>query len=66
MKLSQEKRILAHLKKGKSITPLEALRRWGVMRLASRISDLRMKGYDIISTMIYRNGKSFCSYRLEV
>ena len=35
-----------------SITQLEALRDLGIMRLASRISDLRKQGYDIKGDMI--------------
>lgn len=38
---SQCKRILAYLLNGSRITSLEALRLFGCMRLASRISDLR-------------------------
>lgn len=36
--------ILQHLEKYGSITPLEALNRYGIMRLASRISDLKKDG----------------------
>ena len=43
--------ILEHLKKGLSITPLEALNLCGCFRLAARIHDLRHKqGYDNIVT----------------
>lgn len=38
---SQTKRIFAHLMDGKRITSLEALKLFGCMRLASRISDIR-------------------------
>ena len=38
---SQKKRIFAHLMDGKRITSLEALKLFGCMRLASRISDIR-------------------------
>lgn len=39
--------IAAYLEKGYSITSLEALKLFGCMRLASRICDLRDRGYDI-------------------
>lgn len=39
-----------HLEGG-SITGLEALRDFGCYRLASRISDLRREGLDIVKTM---------------
>ena len=39
--------ILAYLQDGNTLTSLEALKLFGCMRLASRIHDLRDKGYDI-------------------
>ena len=48
-KPTQNERILAYIDRFGSITQLEALRDLGVMRLASRISDLRRLGYPIIS-----------------
>ena len=48
---TQNERILAYIKEFGSITQLEALRDLGVMRLASRISDMRKKGWGIVSTM---------------
>jgi hypothetical protein len=38
---SQNKRIFAYLMEGHRITSLEALKLFGCMRLASRISDIR-------------------------
>ncbi len=49
MKQSQNEKILAHLEKYGSITPLEAMAEYGCMRLASRISDLKRQGYPIIA-----------------
>ena len=48
-KPTQNERILDYISEFGSITQLEALRDLGVMRLASRISDLRKQGYVIIS-----------------
>ena len=45
--MTQNEMILAYLKEHGSITQLSALRDLGVMRLASRISDLRKKGIKI-------------------
>ena len=42
--------ILQHLKSGKSLTPLDALRLYGCFRLAARIHDLRCAGHDIEMT----------------
>lgn len=44
---TQCSRILAYMEKHGSITQLEALMELGVMRLASRISNLRKSGYEI-------------------
>lgn len=46
---TQNARILAYIEQHGSITQLEALQELGVMRLASRISDLKRKGYIIES-----------------
>ena len=49
MKITQCERILRHLKDFGSITSLEAVTEYGIMRLASRINDLKAQGYNIIS-----------------
>lgn len=61
---SQRLRILAHLKSGKSITPLEALNLYGCFRLGARIWELRNEGHSIITDIIENNGKRFACYRL--
>lgn len=48
-KPSQNERILDYIREYGGITQLEALKELGVMRLASRISDLRRRGYPITS-----------------
>ena len=48
-KPTQNQRILDYIEQFGSITQLEALKDLGVMRLASRISDLRKQGYKIVS-----------------
>ena len=62
--MSQEKQILAHLKR-KAITPIEALERYGCFRLAARIHDLRDKGHDIQVRMVERGEKVFAQYSLK-
>lgn len=60
-------KILAHLKKGLTITSLEALQMFGCMRLASRISDLRKRGENIVVEKVkLANGKSVAQYHLAV
>ena len=48
-KPTQNQRILDYIREFGSITQLDALKDLGVMRLASRISDLRKQGYAIVS-----------------
>lgn len=50
-KPTQNQRILDYIEETGGITQLEALKELGVMRLASRISDLRKRGYNITSEM---------------
>ena len=47
--MTQCERVLRHLNDNGSITALEAMQEYGIMRLASRISDLKNMGYEIIS-----------------
>lgn len=44
---TQRDRILLHLRQGHPLTAWEALREYGVMRLAARIEELRREGYPI-------------------
>ena len=49
MKTTQCERIIRHLKDYGSITSREAMIEYGIMRLASRINDLKRMGYAISS-----------------
>lgn len=51
-KAKQTQRILAYIEQFGSITALEAMMDLGIMRLASRISDLKKEGYIIKSETI--------------
>ena len=59
--MSQCNRVLQHLQAYGSITPLEAMQEYGIMRLGARIYDLRKMGYSIdriIETGKNRYGES--------
>lgn len=43
--MTQCERIIRHLNDYKTITALEAMNEYGIMRLAARISDLERMGY---------------------
>lgn len=60
---SQAKRILAYLKAGNRITPIEALEKFGSFRLGARIAELRADGHAIQSEFVTTpNGKRVKSY----
>lgn len=64
-KQSQNQQIKSHLQSGKSITALEALQRFGCLRLSGRIYDLTHEhGLNIRSKMVERNGKRVAEYKL--
>jgi len=50
--MKQNERLLEWLQSGKSITALESFNQLGIMRLASRVCDLKKQGYEIKSEMI--------------
>ena len=50
--MTQTERILYHMMTFGGITPLEALKEYGIMRLASRIHDLAHQGYAIKREMV--------------
>ena len=50
-KPTQNQRILDYIAEFGSISQLEALQDLGVMRLVSRISDLKRQGYNIASSI---------------
>lgn len=65
MAKTQLDHIKAHLKSGRTITPLEALGLYGVFRLAARVKELRDRGWNI-ETEIRNdpNGKVYATYSL--
>ena len=64
-RITQEEQILAHLKSGKRITPLEALNLYKCFRLGGRIFSLRKLGHNIETKMIpIEKGKRIAEYRL--
>ncbi len=45
--MSQNEQILAYLKTGKTLTPMDALREFGSFRLSARIYELKDAGWPI-------------------
>lgn len=68
--MSQNDRLLAYLKKGRSIDPLNAWSRMGIYRLSARIYDLRQQGIEISSRLVEVENKwgevfRVAQYRIE-
>jgi hypothetical protein len=56
--------LVNHFTQGKSLTSLEAMGVYRIFRLASRVSELRQQGYDIVTDMKRdETGKTYASYR---
>jgi len=64
MKKSATLKLQEWLLNGKTITALQALNKWGCMRLSARINELRNEGFPILTDNIKQNGKIFARYRL--
>ena len=63
--MTQNERVLNHLRERGSITPIEALHVHGVYRLAARVNDLKRRGYDVVSKLKRDiNGHKYAEYRL--
>lgn len=69
MKLTQCQKILRHLEDFGSISQLEAIQNYGILRLASRINDLKRQGYLISAKIVkgrnrYDEPTRYAVYRL--
>lgn len=62
--MNQKQQIAKYLSKGKTITPMDALKKFGCFRLAARIADLRNDGLNIATKIVTKQGKSYASYSL--
>lgn len=70
VRLTQKEKVIRHLEAFGTITPMEAIQDYGIMRLASRISELRRAGYIIFTDMVYglnrfQEKTRYAEYRLE-
>lgn len=60
--IPQKEKVLNHLIKKGSITPIQALNKYGVFRLAAVVRKLKDCGYKIGSERVSKDGKSFAKY----
>lgn len=61
---SQNNRIFEHLRDGGTLTPLEALDKFGCFRLSARIKNIKDAGFNVITEMVKSGKKRFASYRM--
>lgn len=61
---SQTARILAYMKRGRTLTPLEALEKFGCFRLGARMWDLKQAGHIVKSRLVEIEGKRVARYLL--
>ena len=61
---AQSQMILEYMAQGHRNSPLEALNKFGCLRLGARIYDLKNEGHNIITEMVSENGKRFARYSL--
>ncbi len=62
---SQNMEVLNYIKRHGSITSWQAMNELKIMRLASRVADLRRKGYAIITILENKNNKSYGVYMFD-
>lgn len=68
--MTQNDAILRYLTEQGSITPLDAMREFGCMRLSARIADLRALGHDITTELVvtknrYGHNVGYAKYTLK-
>lgn len=64
--MSQNKQIADYLNKGKKLTTIDALNKFGCFRLAARIADLRNDGMKISTKIIkLENKKQVAQYSIK-
>ena len=65
MTTNQNTQILRYLKTGKSITPMEALKKFGCFRLGARIWELKQDGHSIAKSWVEDGRKRWAKYKLS-
>ena len=64
--MSQNQQIANYLNKGRKLTPIDALNKFGCFRLAARIADLRNDGMNIKTTIVkLKNKKQVAQYSVN-
>jgi len=64
-KISKQEKVLTHLQTYGSITPLEALEKYGSFRLGALIFNLRQEGHDIETNIVPKKGYAKYTYNVS-
>ena len=64
-KISKQEKVLIHLQTHGSITPLEALNKYGSLRLGALIFNLRKEGHDIETNIVPKKGYAKYTYNVS-
>lgn len=62
---SQNAKVIDYLATGRSLTPLQALSRFGILRLGARVHQLRQQGHDILTDTAVIGRKRVARYVLS-
>lgn len=61
----QARKVLSHLERRGSISPMEAIITYGITRLAARVHELRNVGFPVTTTLKHDEvGKTYARYSL--
>lgn len=61
---TQKEQIKKYLLSRKTITPIQALNKFGCFRLAAVIYKLKNEGLKIVTEMVTKDNKTFAKYKL--
>lgn len=62
--MTQQEKIMHHMKTGKSINPIQALNMFGCFRLAAVIFAIKSEGHNVKTEIVYKNKKHYAKYNL--
>ena len=62
----QSTAILAALLEGQTVSPMDAMRLCGSWRLAARVKDLRLAGWNVVSERVSDGERTFAAYHIPL
>ena len=62
----QSTAILAALLEGQTVSPMDARRLCGSWRLAARVKDLRLAGWNVVSERVSDGERTFAAYHIPL